>query len=427
MSKKVEKVKAQYEALPYPPRDPKDEKKGLRRTVDNIHAINHYGFKGKINLNSDFNILVAGGGTGDSAIYLAEQVKKYDAKVTYIDMSSASRKIAEARAKIRKLNNIEFITGSLLDVGKLTNAKFDYINCSGVLHHLPDPEHGLQALESVMKDYGLMFLMLYAAYGRDQVYQLQMLLSELFDDTMSMDKKISLTRKLIDTFDDQGCFKGFKTKWHFEMSHDNFGDSGLYDLLLHAIDRCYTVDELYDFANSASLHIQSFIGHKKAFYNPKYLNLNAFLPIDEYSSVKQHDFSERIYYGHFKHQFFLNKGHDNQASIDDESLSVLMSNEMSGKHLELANSIVPGQPFKFNYQFGDEKGAVVFPMNERHKMICALFDGKLPIQEICNKVLHAYPNIAKEDIKQDLADLFDVFHNMNWAYLSAPSLLNEVK
>ena len=50
---------------------------------------------------------------------------------------------------------------------------FDQIVCTGVLHHLADPDAGLRALRSVLKPDGAMHLMVYAPYGRTGIYMLQ--------------------------------------------------------------------------------------------------------------------------------------------------------------------------------------------------------------------------------------------------------------
>ena len=50
---------------------------------------------------------------------------------------------------------------------------FDLIVCTGVLHHLADPDAGLRALHDVLKPDGAMHLMVYAPYGRAGIYLLQ--------------------------------------------------------------------------------------------------------------------------------------------------------------------------------------------------------------------------------------------------------------
>jgi 2-polyprenyl-3-methyl-5-hydroxy-6-metoxy-1,4-benzoquinol methylase len=45
--------------------------------------------------------------------------------------------------------------------------------CTGVLHHLPDPDKGLRALHDVLMPESAMHLMVYASYSRAGVYLLQ--------------------------------------------------------------------------------------------------------------------------------------------------------------------------------------------------------------------------------------------------------------
>ena len=94
-------------------------------------------------------------------------------EVIYLDLSTASREVAEARAKARGLTNISFHTGSLLDVVSMGLGPFDYIDCTGVLHHLADPPAGLAALAGVLQEAGGMGLMVYGALGRTGVYPMQ--------------------------------------------------------------------------------------------------------------------------------------------------------------------------------------------------------------------------------------------------------------
>jgi len=153
-------VKAQYEAFPYPERNPADEKKRLiTGSPSHPLELDHHLFGGLRDWSKTTRILVAGGGTGDALIQLAQVLtsasKPYE--ITYIDLSTASRKIAQARAKMRGLKGIEFITGSLLDAAQY--GPFDYIDCCGVLHHLPEPQQGFDALAQALAPGGGIGLM----------------------------------------------------------------------------------------------------------------------------------------------------------------------------------------------------------------------------------------------------------------------------
>ena len=187
-SSSLDDVRAQYEALPYPPRDPRDEAiRLITGTPSHILEINHYLFAGRLSFNRPFRALVAGGGTGDACIMLAQQLadRRCPGEVVYLDLSTASRAICEARAKARGLRNIQFLTGSLLDLPNMNIGLFDYIDCTGVLHHLPDPAAGMKALAAVLQPEGGVGVMLYGQYGRTGVYPLQEMLRTLAPPSMA--------------------------------------------------------------------------------------------------------------------------------------------------------------------------------------------------------------------------------------------------
>src|SRR5215470_4825183 len=145
----------QYEAYPYPARDPADESRRLMEgSPSHLLEVNHYLFAGRRDFRQPFRALVAGGGTGDGAIMLAQHLsdRGCPADLVYLDVSTAARAIAEARAQQRKLTNIRFMTGSLLELPTLAPGPYDYIDCCGVLHHLPDPAAGLAVLAAALKD-----------------------------------------------------------------------------------------------------------------------------------------------------------------------------------------------------------------------------------------------------------------------------------
>ncbi|EDM70124.1 methyltransferase [Roseobacter sp. AzwK-3b] len=190
-------VKAQYEAYPYPERDPADE---TRRLVTGSPShpleIDHFLFDGCRDWSQPLRVLVAGGGTGDGLIQIAALMKQADraCEVTYLDLSTASRQVAEARAAARGLDRITFLTGSLLDAPDL--GEFDYIDCCGVLHHLPDPAAGFAALRAALAPKGGMGFMVYAPYGRSGVYPLQAAFGALFEG-LAPEDRLSHARALL--------------------------------------------------------------------------------------------------------------------------------------------------------------------------------------------------------------------------------------
>jgi SAM-dependent methyltransferase len=269
-------VHAQYEALPYPPRDPRDEAKRLVIGSPSCLAeIEHYVFGGTIDRAKPFRALIAGGGTGDATTMLAQQLAdaKMNAEVVYLDWSQASRKIAEARVAARGLTNVRFVSASLLDLPTLGLGQFDYIDCCGVLHHLDDPAEGLALLTDALTQSGGMGLMLYGRLGRRGVYDLQSVLRAVTEPDADHGARLELARRLIGTLPATNWF----ARNPFIGDHRTQGDAGLADLLLHPRDRAYTVDEIQALVHDAALRVVAFT--PKARYEPEHMVSDARLKV----------------------------------------------------------------------------------------------------------------------------------------------------
>ena len=86
----LDSVRRQYEKYPYPARNPDGEKTHIKiLLLDSLGWINHYCFGGKESFQNSFRALVAGGGTGDSTIFFAEQLKDTNAQIIHLAMSRA--------------------------------------------------------------------------------------------------------------------------------------------------------------------------------------------------------------------------------------------------------------------------------------------------------------------------------------------------
>ncbi len=267
------KVQAQYEDYPYPAREPRDEQRRLLAPLTEcLDVLNHYGFGGKKNFHHGFRTLIAGGGTGDSVIFLAEQLRDTNADIIYLDISQRSMEIAQARAKTRNLTNITWHHASLLDAPSLNLGTFDYINCIGVLHHLQDPDASLAALKKLLKQDGVMGLMVYGEIGRTGVYHMQQLMRMIEPENATAEEKITDCKTVIDSLPATNWYKHNATFLH-DLS---YGDIGIYDLFLHSQDRAYTVPQLYAFVERAGLHINTLLGAN--WYDPgRYIKDEALL------------------------------------------------------------------------------------------------------------------------------------------------------
>ncbi len=234
----------QYENHPYPARDPRDESKRLIvGSPGHLREIDHWVFAAGRPASTPLRALFAGGGTGDGTIMLAAQLRAAGrpGRVTWLDRSAAARRIAEARAAARGLDNIDFVEASLLDLPKLGLGPFDYVDCCGVLHHLPDPAAGLAALLSVLAPGGGLGLMVYAPYGRTGVYMLQDALRLLAPDAEPLADRLDAARRVLRHLP-QSAWLRFNRGF---ADHITGGDAGLADLLLNPRDRAYTVAEFH--------------------------------------------------------------------------------------------------------------------------------------------------------------------------------------
>jgi SAM-dependent methyltransferase len=269
----VDPVRAQYEAYPYPARDPAEEATRLvTGSPSRVLEIRHYLYGGRP-LPAGFRALVAGGGTGDGTIMLAQQLADAGvpgAEVVYLDLSTAARAIAEARAAARGLANLRFETGAIEDLERLGLGAFDYVDCCGVLHHLADPAAGLRALVAALKPEGAgLGVMVYGRYGRSGVYELQAALRTL-GRGLELPERVALARALLPKLPKTNRFARNPVVGDHTRS-----DAELVDLLLHSQDRAYTVPELAELAAGAGLQVAAWIEplrYDPALYLPEALH-----------------------------------------------------------------------------------------------------------------------------------------------------------
>ena len=345
-----QKVRMQYEQLPYPMRDPEKDKTDLIMTmVDNLMIVNQRCFQGKMNFNNEFQVLVAGGGTGDASTYLAVQMGWLpNARVVYVDLSTESIRIAKERLHNQavRLGNpnieriVEFYHGSLLDVGKMNLGPFDYINCSGVLHHLTDPTEGLMALKSVLKPRGAMGIMVYGQIGRTTIYQIQELMRIVNRNVEDTDEKIRNTNLLLKNLPGSNLHhRG--GRW----LENEPNPVEIYDLFLHCQDRAYTIDQLYDWVEGGGLHLETFFAGLMPYILPEFYG--ASLPQNirnrlKRMSVREQQAFAELLFGHInKFEFYVTERPDCGVDLNNPDLipsySIIALNQNLPERLKNVN------------------------------------------------------------------------------------------
>lgn len=188
----------------------------------------------------DLDVLVAGCGSNAAARYAFNHPK---ARVTGIDLSSASLAHEAYLKDKHRLDNLTLRQARIEDVASLAR-DFDFIDASGVLHHLPDPVGGLRALARVLRPEGTISVMVYGQYGRTGVYMLQEMfrllgLGQTEQDVVAVKQALA------------SLPKHHAIQDYIGRAPDLKYDAGLVDSFLHRQDRAYTVAQCLDFARQA--------------------------------------------------------------------------------------------------------------------------------------------------------------------------------
>jgi 2-polyprenyl-3-methyl-5-hydroxy-6-metoxy-1,4-benzoquinol methylase len=314
-------VREHYEELPYPFRDPEKEGEEFQGADGiSIDALSHYGWEGKRDLRHGARFLIAGCGTGDMAIGYAEEIIHGDSEIVAIDFSKTSLDIAKARMKKRGLNNVTFHHMSILDLPTAGLGQFDVIECSGVLHHLPDPNAGLAALAGMLKEDGLMTVMVYAQYGRMALYMVQDLMKQLMTTDTPRTRKIEIAREFLNMVPPGHWLTTNNANFLNDMSWAD--GSGIYDLFLHAVDRAYTVPRIYDWVEGAGLTLVDLFGEftNSSSYNPdNYTHSSTLREIFATKSPRERHTIAELMHGHMqKHHFHAAKQPKKQAQLAED-------------------------------------------------------------------------------------------------------------
>ncbi|MFT8898333.1 MAG: class I SAM-dependent methyltransferase [Acetobacter sp.] len=366
---------AQYEAYPYPERDPREETKRLLiGSPSHLREIDYWVFGARRPRSQPLRALVAGCGTGDGAIMLATQMARSNrpGEVVCVDRSEHALKIAKSRAEARNLSNISFIQGSLTDPETLPG-QFDYIDCCGVLHHLPAPLETLKVLERALLPGGGMGLMVYAPYGRTGVYMVQEALERLTPFSESPSTRLDIAKRVMRTLP--------ATAWLRQNGnfgdHLTGGDAGLYDLLLNPRDRAYTIGAFLDLLTEAGLEPSCLM--EPARYDPA-----LFLPdpklrarVESLSWREKAEVAESLTGNMATHVAYVVRNGSRPTPPDCcDPATVPVMREIPGD--ELAKQILPNSTLPF--AFGTL--TVPVPLPTQARSILPLIDGERTVGDI---------------------------------------------
>ncbi len=239
---RADEVRAFYESHPYPaPITNLDRHRELYRNPDRRRALSLLLWPTETP-RANREILVAGCGTSQAAIHA---LREPDSRITAIDISETSLRHTRDLQRNYGLQNLDLHRLAIEQVGELGQT-FDQIVCTGVLHHLPDPDTGLGALRNVLSPSGAMHLMVYAAYGRAGIYMMQEYCRLLgVSATAAELRDLGAT---VTALPSDHPIAGLARR-----AKDFTQPDALADALLHPQDRAYTVPQLYTWLERCGL------------------------------------------------------------------------------------------------------------------------------------------------------------------------------
>jgi SAM-dependent methyltransferase len=234
--------------------------------------------------NSQIRILDAGCGTGSGTDYLAHL--NPDAQVVAMDLSAGALQVAKERCQRSGATEVEFHNLSIYDVGKL-EGKFDFINCVGVLHHLPDPIKGIQDLAVKLEAGGLLHIFVYGELGRWEITLMQRAIALLQGEKRGdYQDGVKVGREIFANLPANNRLVQYEqAKWSFE----NRRDECFADMYVHPQEIDYNVETLFQLIDASGLE---FLG----FSNPQYWDLERLLGNSPELIARAKDLSERQRY-----------------------------------------------------------------------------------------------------------------------------------
>jgi 2-polyprenyl-3-methyl-5-hydroxy-6-metoxy-1,4-benzoquinol methylase len=190
----------------------------------------------------NLHILSAGCGTNQAAY---QAFRNPSSKVTGIDLSDSSLAHQKYLKEKHNLTNLTLHKLNILDLSDL-NERYDFIHCTGVLHHMPHPVAGFKSLASCLQPEGIANIMVYSYTLRTGVYMLQRVFRELGFSQVPED--VALVRKTLETINPSHPIVKY-----VKVADDLPYDTGIVDTFLHPQDKAYLAGEVFDFTRDAGL------------------------------------------------------------------------------------------------------------------------------------------------------------------------------
>jgi tetratricopeptide (TPR) repeat protein/2-polyprenyl-3-methyl-5-hydroxy-6-metoxy-1,4-benzoquinol methylase len=231
-------VRQQYEENPYP--------RWVRAGAPGQPGI-LFGAQFQQKPERPLEILIAGCGTGLSTIEFARHAS--NASILAVDLSLASLSYAKRMAHSLTIANVEFAQADIMEFGSIGRT-FDFIDVSGVLHHMADPWQGWRVLLSLLRPGGTMQVGLYSELARQHVVAARKLIAER--GYQASYQGIRRCREDIVATNDP-------LLWPVMQFSDFFSTSECRDLLFHVQEQRTSLPEIKSFLAANGLTFAGFV------------------------------------------------------------------------------------------------------------------------------------------------------------------------
>ena len=189
-------------------------------------------------------IWVAGCGTNQAVVTALHYPQ---ASIVGSDLSQPSLDLAQSTLRAMGLRNVELRNESINEASH--EGEFDFIVCTGVIHHNSDPEGTLRVLNRALKPDGLLELMVYNRFHRLMNTAVQKAVRLLRSDDSDWDSQMELLTDLI-----QGLPPESEAAMHLSRFIGE-PDARIADSLLQPVEHSYTVESLSACVESCALKI----------------------------------------------------------------------------------------------------------------------------------------------------------------------------
>lgn len=189
-------------------------------------------------------IWVAGCGT-NQALFTA--LKFPMAEVFATDISTQSLAVCRRNAQQIGVSNLHLEEKSLNDVDY--EEEFDYIICTGVVHHNARPDITLKNISRALKKNGVLEFMVYNYYHRLLTTAAQKAIRNFYDSGSSLDLELEL--KLVKSLISDFQYKNLMGD--FLKSHARMHEAAMADSLVQPVEYSYTIESLHNLVDGCNL------------------------------------------------------------------------------------------------------------------------------------------------------------------------------